>query len=68
MSSCAIQASLAQWQSNGFVNRRSWFESDNWLHSQSVLPSLTEPDVRARLEFAGRLTALEGIEAELAAT
>jgi uncharacterized protein (DUF433 family) len=27
-------------------------------------PSLTEEDVRACLEFAGRLTALEGIEAE----
>jgi uncharacterized protein (DUF433 family) len=30
-------------------------------------PSLTESDVRACLEFAGRLTAMEGIEAELTA-
>jgi uncharacterized protein (DUF433 family) len=30
-------------------------------------PSLTEADIRACLEFAGRLTALEGIEAEPAA-
>jgi uncharacterized protein (DUF433 family) len=30
-------------------------------------PSLTEADVRACLEFAGRLTALEGIETESAA-
>ena len=30
-------------------------------------PSLTESDVRACLEFAGWLTAMEGIEAELTA-
>jgi len=30
-------------------------------------PSLTEPDIRACLEFAGRLTAMEGIEAEVVA-
>jgi uncharacterized protein (DUF433 family) len=30
-------------------------------------PSLTEADIRACLEFAGRLTALESIEAESAA-
>jgi uncharacterized protein (DUF433 family) len=30
-------------------------------------PSLTETDVRACLEFAGRLTAMEGIETESAA-
>lgn len=30
-------------------------------------PSLTEADVRACLEFACRLTAMEGIEAELTA-
>jgi uncharacterized protein (DUF433 family) len=30
-------------------------------------PSLTEADVRACLEFAGRLTALESMEAETAA-
>ena len=30
-------------------------------------PSLTESDVRACLEFAGRLTAMEGMEAESAA-
>jgi uncharacterized protein (DUF433 family) len=30
-------------------------------------PSLTEADIRACLEFAGRLTAMEGIEAELTA-
>jgi uncharacterized protein (DUF433 family) len=29
-------------------------------------PSLTEADIQACLEFAGRLTAMEGIEAELA--
>jgi len=30
-------------------------------------PSITEADIRACLEFAGRLTAMEGMEAELAA-
>jgi uncharacterized protein (DUF433 family) len=30
-------------------------------------PSLTVPDIRACLEFAGRLTAMEGIEAEVVA-
>jgi uncharacterized protein (DUF433 family) len=30
-------------------------------------PSLTEAEVRACLEFAGRLTAMEGMEAESAA-
>lgn len=30
-------------------------------------PSITEADVRACLEFAGRLTAMEGIETESAA-
>jgi uncharacterized protein (DUF433 family) len=30
-------------------------------------PSLTEADIRACLEFAGRLTAMESIEAESAA-
>jgi uncharacterized protein (DUF433 family) len=30
-------------------------------------PSLTEADVRACLEFAGRLTAMEGLETESAA-
>ena len=31
-------------------------------------PSMTEADIRACLEFAGRLTAMEGLEAESAAT
>jgi uncharacterized protein (DUF433 family) len=31
-------------------------------------PSLTEADVQACLEFAGRLTAMESLEAESAAT